>query len=421
MQTASQSGKPVLLWASDSEELSALDGHLLLHGYAVETVADADGFLDRLATRETQVALLDVSRAARLTTEQAQQLRHLAEDVPLIGLSTLGDTRTRLAAVRLGCKDFIPLTPGYGTLLDSLDRFTSSMHRAAGRVLVVAGAPDGAVSHVAQLNHAGLLAQVIPDPMLLLDSLHESPPELILMDLDMPEANGEDLARVVRQHESWLALPIVFLDGTAGEERQWEVMAVGHDDLLRKPVEAARLISLIRSRIARYRALRCGMLRDGFTGLLGYVSFKERLRVEIARSLRTGHPVSLALLEIDQLDRVQATWGRPLADRVIRDLARLLGMRLRSTDVVGRYDMQRFALALPDTTMPAAYALIDMLRDSFSRLDILPDLRCTFSAGLARCPPHNDAEGLLQAAGEALQTARRDGRNGIAVAEALVE
>jgi diguanylate cyclase (GGDEF)-like protein len=255
--------------------------------------------------------------------------------------------------------------------------------------------------------------------MKTLDALADASPELILLDMNMPGASGQELARVIRQQDTYLSIPIVFLSAESDVGRQREAMSMGGDEFLQKPIEPEHLISAVRSRIIRYRALRALMVRDSLTGLLNHTSYKERLRAEVARAKRLSKVLTVGLIDIDHFKNVNDSHGHPAGDRVIRNLSRLLKQRLRGADVIGRYGGEEFALVLVDTAVEAAAGVVNSIRESFATLEQQAgetSFRCAFSAGLAQSPPHMDAESLIQAADEALYQSKRDGRNRVSTA-----
>jgi len=270
--------------------------------------------------------------------------------------------------------------------------------------------------YAAHLSAAGFVTQTLTDPMQALDALADSPPELILLDMNMPGASGQELARVIRQQDAYLSIPIVFLSAESDVGRQREAMSTGGDEFLQKPIEPEHLISAVKSRVIRYRALRALMVRDSLTGLLNHTSFKERLRAEVARARRLGKTLSVGLIDLDHFKRVNDSHGHPAGDRVIRNLSRLLRQRLRGADVIGRYGGEEFAVALVDTSLESAHHVLDAIRKSFAAIGQKAgnaEFHCTFSAGLAQMPPCEDADSLIQSADEALYRAKRGGRDRI--------
>ncbi|MBI4756863.1 MAG: diguanylate cyclase [Betaproteobacteria bacterium] len=418
MAPAAAHDKAILLWPEASPDMAETAAQLAVYGCNVELPGSVAELLRRLGQGHARGALLDCRAAAGLSPDGARALRAGAGAVPLIGLADTGDIATRLDAVRMGCQAFLPRPLDIGLLLDTLERLGAAPLAEAGRVLVVDDSASAAALYASVLEGAGFRVKMLTDPLKVLDALQSSPPELILMDMYMPGATGEELARVIRQQDAYLSIPIVFLSAEADQTRQREAMALGGDEFLQKPIEPEHLVSAVKSRIIRYRALRGVMARDSLTGLLNHTNFKDRLRVELARAQRHGHPVSLAMVDIDHFKRVNDTWGHPAGDRVIKNLAQLLKRRLRGGDLIGRYGGEEFALALPDTPVEVARKVLEDIRGKFSCLTHGTGERsfgCTLSAGLAVTPPAHDPESIIQAADFALYAAKHGGRDRVEV------
>ncbi len=415
--------KKVLLCPGDAADLRELGVQLGHFGYACEPVGAPDLLAAACAPEAPAAVLLDCGALCRLPEATQDRLRDLALTVPLACLSGDGRIEARLAAARMGCRAYFVRPLDMAVLLEALDRLTSPPQAEAGKVLIVDDSPSLAGFYAAHLNQAGFVTQVVNDPLRAMDALADSLPEIILLDMHMPGASGPELAQVVRQQDAFLSIPIVFLSAETDMGRQREAMSQGGDEFLQKPIQPEHLISAVRTRIIRYRALRALMVRDSLTGLLNHTNFKERLRIEVARARRQGKALSVGLIDIDHFKRVNDTHGHPAGDQVIKNLARLLRQRLRATDLIGRYGGEEFALALPDTGLEGAEALLDDIRKRFAAIEQYAGkttFQCSFSGGLARFnpdqPDRGEADGLIQRADEALYQAKHGGRNRIALA-----
>jgi diguanylate cyclase (GGDEF)-like protein len=251
----------------------------------------------------------------------------------------------------------------------------------------------------------------------IMSALIELQPDLVLMDIYMPECSGLELARVIRQQEAYVSLPIVYLSSERDVDKQYEAMSLGGDDFLTKPIEDHRLVRAVRNRAARSRLLHSLVSRDSLTGLLKHTKIKEALETELSRARRQGTPLSYVMLDIDHFKAVNDQYGHLAGDRVIRSLAHLLRQRLRKSDLIGRYGGEEFAVIMPDTSLAQAARVMDDVRAAFSRLRhqwLEQQIRCSFSAGVACFPDHESAEGLAAAADEALYLAKGSGRDRVA-------
>lgn len=417
MQAMDSTGKSIFLWPADAPDLLDAAGQLGHFGYTAELLENTSRLVD--ATCKPTCILIECVAFDRLAEVDKENLAECAKRVPLACIASGGDIQARLAAVRMGCHAYFTRPLDMTSVLDTLDRLTAPAQAEAGRVLIVDDSPALAAFYAAHLLEAGFVAQVINDPLKTLEALDERPPELILLDMNMPGASGAEIAKVIRQQDAYLSIPIVFLSAESDVGRQREAMSLGGDEFLQKPIEPAHLISAVRSRVIRYRALRALMVRDSLTGLLNHTSFKERLRAEAARAKRQGKPLSVALIDIDFFKKVNDSYGHPAGDRVIKNLSRLLKQRLRGADVIGRYGGEEFAVALPDTGIETALHVLDNIRERFAGIvQHAGDktFQVTLSAGIAQHADYSDGEALIQAADEALYAAKHGGRNQVCTA-----
>ena len=138
----------------------------------------------------------------------------------------------------------------------------------------------------------------------------------------------------------------------------------------------------------------------------------------LALAQRNRSELSFVMLDLDHFKAINDSYGHPAGDRVLLGLSRLLQQRLRSTDIVGRYGGEEFAIALHSTSKMQAQHLLNSLREDFNRLVFYSgeqEFRCSFSAGIATYPQYQRLETLRQAADDALYRAKHQGRNCVVV------
>lgn len=417
--------KLLYLWPAQSPDMQEAARQLGYYGYESRLLETPEQLIEATAAQTPTAILVDCTLACEQGAEQKTALFELAQRIPIACMSDLSHIEARLAAVRMGCQAYFTRPLDTTSLLDTLDRLTAPPQADAGKVLIIDDSPALAAFYAAHLSEAGFVCHVVTDPLKSLEALYDHPPELILLDMNMPGATGQEIAKVIRQQDAYLSIPIVFLSAESDVGRQREAMSLGGDEFLQKPIQPEHLISAVRSRVMRYRALRALMVRDSLTGLLNHTSYKERLRAEVARAKRQNKTLSVAMIDIDHFKNVNDTYGHPAGDRVIKNLSRLLKQRLRGADVIGRYGGEEFALALPDTPADVAMNVINNLRESFAAIEQHAGKEIfhkTFSSGVAEYAPQSplliDAEGLLKAADEALYASKRGGRNRVTAAVA---
>jgi len=340
--------------------------------------------------------------------------------VPVVFFSTDDAIMARLKAVRAGSIAYLSKPVNIGDLIDKLDVMTSARVHEPYRVMIVDDSVAVTAYHTAILEQAGMLVKAINDPLIVAEALFEFTPDLILIDIYMPVCNGMELAKVIRQLDAFVSIPIVFLSTESNLDTQLFAMGLGGDDFLTKPIQPEHLISSVNSRIRRSLMLRSFMVRDSLTGLLNHTAIKDQLDSEVARSKRQNKPLSFAMIDIDNFKRVNDTYGHPAGDRVIKSVSRLIKQRVRASDLVGRYGGEEFAVVLVDADGAAALKVLDTIRNAFSQLRHLADgkeFSVTFSCGIADVTQFPDAKRLNDAADKALYKAKRAGRNQVALSD----
>src|SRR5690554_440909 len=121
------------------------------------------------------------------------------------------------------------------------------------RVLIVEDDRSQALFAESVLAGAGIQAQAVSDPEQVMATLESLRPDLVLMDLHMPAIDGAELTDMIRAHAALAHTPIVFLTGDPDPERQFEVLEIGADDFLTKPVRPRHLVAAVENRIMRAR------------------------------------------------------------------------------------------------------------------------------------------------------------------------
>jgi len=391
--------------------------HLASFGFSCQSFQDCHTFCQALNQVHPPVAIIDdeALSGGRCNVAALSELQ-MPDPIPLIMLSNWPDLRSRIQAVRVGCRHYLPKPPDLLALVEAMEAFLPSSRPSALKILVVEDDPLQSDHHAAVLGGAGMDVVQVNDPLHIMGPLIEHRPDLILMDVHMPGCTGVELAMAIRQQEAYVGIPIVFVSEEKTRTRQLDALSKGGDDFLTKPVDPQDLTSIVETRALRGRVLRSHMVRDSLTGLLNHSTILDRLKPELARVQRGDGSVSFAMLDIDEFKSVNDRFGHAAGDRVLRSLARMLQQRLRKSDLVGRYGGEEFAVVLPDATVNDAAAILDDIRISFAALDFtfgLERVRVTFSAGIAEYPLIQDAEQLTAAADEALYRAKRLGRNRI--------
>lgn len=413
--------KPIYLALQDPERSERLARQLEFFGLSCLICDSPEAFRQAMQQRYPAAIVMEVDfygpgLGLRLVVECQQGLAH---KLPALFFSEReADTLTRLAAVRAGGRDFFCASLDAAALIERLEELTDTVQCDPYKVLIVDDSRAQATFTERTLNGAGIVTRTLTDPIRALAELNDFQPDLIILDMYMPECLGTELAQVIRHNERYVSVPIIYLSAEDDVDKQLGAMSEGGDDFLTKPVEPRHLIATVRNRAARARNLKARMVRDSLTGLYNHTHILQLLDDARLRARREQKPLSFAMLDIDHFKRVNDGYGHPMGDRVIKSLALFLKQRLRKTDHIGRYGGEEFAVVLPDTDGPTAAMVINRIRERFAEI-VYPaqpqDLRCTFSCGIAELHDEPDANALASHADEALYVAKRGGRNRVEV------
>ena len=190
-------------------------------------------------------------------------------------------------------------------------------------------------------------------------------PDLILLDVLMPEMDGMAVIRALKRDDATRHIPVIFitaLDSAADEELGLDLGAV---DYIAKPFHPP--IARVRVRnhlqiVHQRRLLEQLAALDGLTGIPNRRRFDEALAQEWSRCQRSGLPLSLIVADVDQFKQYNDTLGHAAGDRVLQDVAAALRQAARRPgDLAARYGGEEFVLLLPETDAPQAQLLADEL------------------------------------------------------------
>lgn len=255
----------------------------------------------------------------------------------------------------------------------------------------------------------------------------EAQPDLILLDIDMPDMSGFETLQALKNHPATVQIPVIFLSGSQTTDDKVRGLELGAVDFVTKPFDLAELRARVRSALRTQQLLAMLAQRaqiDGLTGLWNRKYLDNRLNECV--SLTSRHPAELSLIfcDIDHFKVVNDTYGHPFGDQVLQEFARLLLSVCRESDVACRYGGEEFAIIAPSTCTRDAAILAERVRTGFETTTWpgRDELRCTASFGVAGLDlgVEPSAGGLIASADKALYEAKHSGRNRVVCAVSSV-
>lgn len=414
-----------LVYIIEDDELLAdeIASQLQYYDYEVKTFSVIADAVNAVKKRIPSAMIIDIQlpEGSLAGPEFAMLFNEFSDThVPSIFISARDDWQARLATVRAHGSAYLTKPVDFNELLERLGLITTHLEPEPFRILIVDDMEVLAEHYAIVLQNAGMEVKTVSNIDDLLETLSDFKPELILMDIFMPQCSGLEAASIVRQKDEFLSVPIVFLSTESDPLQHLFAMELGGDDFLQKPVLDERLVIAVRTRAKRFRNLRSHMHRDGLTGLLNHVTIKSHLSAEISRAQRQHEPLCFAMLDIDDFKQVNDSYGHPVGDRVIRSVSRMLRKRLRKSDLIGRYGGEEFAIILPGTDIKTARKLLDDVRQSFSKIlqqHNTTQFSCTLSIGVTQQTSKGDLDNLINIADGALYEAKNSGKNKVCVKE----
>jgi two-component system cell cycle response regulator len=251
-------------------------------------------------------------------------------------------------------------------------------------------------------------------------------PNLVISDWMMPNMNGPDLCRRIREMEKSGYTYFILLTAKGRKEDVIQGFQAGADDFLVKPFDREELKYRVRigERIIRLEQQILHLATtDSLTGVLNRGAFMERMEEEIHRSVRENSPLSLLLTDIDYFKKINDNYGHQTGDLVLQRFTDQLTRSSRPYDFVGRYGGEEFVVSLPGTGMSRSRAVADRMRKRVEEMKIMPQdgsepIRITASFGAASLSMDlkENADSLIKQADEAMYRAKREGRNRVCVA-----
>ncbi len=384
-------------------------------GYTSTCFSRKRDFINAFSKKKPDAIVMDAKAADEILKSDCDLFDKIRKaHIPLIFTSDEDNFSYRHNAARVDAIGFMIEPYKEEDIAEIFDRYFNQPSKGTYRVLLVEDIKFHIEYITSVLEKAGMQVEAVSNPLEVLDRLEQFNPEIILMDLYMPNCNGIELAKIIRQYPRYLSIPIAYLSVEENIDKQLDALSIGGDDFITKSISEQQLSYAVKNRIVRYRALCRMMTCDGLTGLLNHSKLKDALAQEVARANRLGNIFSYAMLDIDHFKDVNDKYGHAAGDQVLKTLAQLLKGRFRGSDTLGRYGGEEFAVILPDANQSDAIRILDDLRDDFANITHVYNndkFKVTFSCGVASYPEINDVRTLSEVADGALYQAKNKGRN----------
>jgi two-component system cell cycle response regulator len=281
-----------------------------------------------------------------------------------------------------------------------------------------------------RLEREGYRVYVAENGREAVELTRETLPDLVILDVMMPEMDGMEACRLIKEDKLTHDIPVIFLSARDETEMKVSGLTLGANDYISKPFKAEELLARVSVSIRMKRerdqlrasaeAARASAemaheqaMTDALTGLLNRYGLQRTLQHEQAEARRYHRPLSCLLIDLDHFKNINDTHGHAAGDIALQQISAILSKAVRGSDMVFRYGGEEFLVLLPETNLEGAMALAEKIRlaadaQLFGSGHIFP---LTLSAGVASLTNHESGNDMIARADMALYNAKAQGRN----------
>lgn len=314
------------------------------------------------------------------------------------------------------------------------DALPGEVPEDAPRILVVDDNRSNLEILARRLEREGYHVSAVTSGFHALAQLGDESFDLILLDVVMPDMDGQEVLDRVRRKYGPTELPVIMVTGLYNSDSIVQALSAGANDYVTKPVDFPVALARIRTHLqlgelardlaaANERLFRYSYM-DGLTGIPNRRHFDEHYAREWDRARRESLPIAVVLMDIDYFKPFNDYYGHEAGDRVLKEVGRALDATpRRSSDLVARYGGEEFVAVLPGAEQDDARDFAERLRASVEALGLEhrrsgAAAHVTLSVGVAGERPVTGGDAaddrrrqLLLRADEALYEAKEGGRN----------
>jgi diguanylate cyclase (GGDEF)-like protein len=410
---------------------SEIDQKLEGSRYPFDVIEDADTLREMLGAFAPAMVVVDAAFLPQLDVigDSLRLARtRTSQKVALVVFADNNDIATRLKAMRAGADAFITLPT---TAADALARIEELLEGEGGepfRVLIIEDDRSQALFAESILRKAGMETRAVMDPISALEELNAFRPELILMDLYMPDCDGMELTTLIREREAYTSVPIVFLSGEHDEEKRFDALSAGGDDYLEKPIRPKHLISAVTNRVRRARTTQKRVLahnpRDPVSGLYDRAHVLERIGELLANDEAHGQGGGLLFLLVDGAQNIRERIGLSAFDELMGHAGAFLGGLVQAGGICARFGDTSFIVLATELPEAELLALGTHIRQAFDpHVFEIGDRSITLAVaiGVATFGQNlGEAAAMVNAAERACVAARQDPERRVALFQTQV-
>ncbi len=372
-------GEQALVYILEDDEFQAELLELMLQnkGHDVRAFTTIDALKQALAEISPDVLIMDIMlpEGSDAGLQHAAQLKQdLARNVPVLFTSARSDLSARLEAVRAGGEGYFPKPINIEHIAARIEELLKHHNDIGYRILVIDDDQDSLDFVKTVLNTAAMNVVELSRPLQAMEKLSDREFDLIILDMHMPDVNGLELAKMIRQCGEHADTPIIFLTADTDPDIQDEAMMVGVDEYIQKPVKPDRLLYAVRNRISRVRRISSKVQylveKENVTGLFNRQYFFAQLE-KAMQNTRSGHrQYAVFDIDIDNFVVLRDQVGADSWDLVIAGIARTIEKLLPDDTVLAYISEHMIGAMFACDNEEQAVARADTIRQAVQELQI---------------------------------------------------
>jgi len=276
------------------------------------------------------------------------QLNSLTPPIPSIILSNTNSLEDRLAATRAGATSFLvkPVTPQ--KVWQTISKLIEQDRSTTASILIVDDDVIFLDAIRSILEPWGIRVSTLEQPLRFWEVLRATQPDLIILDVEMPETNGIDLCLTLRNDPDWQELPVLFLTARQDAQTIQQIFEIGGDDYISKPIVGAELVARIQNRLDRSRLLQRLATQDRLTGLSNRSQSSRELERHLQQAKDNARPFCLAVLRIKELQKINFKYGYSTGDRILAQWGKVIEAAFRHDEVTSYWGNGDFIVGMPN-------------------------------------------------------------------------
>ncbi len=299
-------------------------------------------------------------------------------------------------------------------------------------LLIVDDIPKNLQVLASHLSHEPYEITMATSGEAAINSVIQSKPDLILLDVSMPGLDGYQVCKKLKEDIKYSSIPILFLTAHNEIEDKLKGFEAGGVDYITKPFNQAELKARIKTHLELHHLreelkiknleLAKASITDPLTGLSNRRGMIDHMLIELSRIERTSNPGGLLLSDIDNFKNINDSYGHDYGDYVLKEVSDIMKESMRNQDMLARWGGEEFLLFFVDSDIDGAFKAGEKIREAIANHEfVFNDIthRVTMTFGLTLILGNKELDYYIKQADLALYEGKESGKNRVVISRNL--